>query len=94
MTALYKKCLEFTIATELTITDVVAPPVKSCAKASCDEPAKIIMDIKKVTVEPSPDSIPITPKIIPNGTTGIRRGRTSKHPFEKILYLMLMTGKL
>jgi hypothetical protein len=47
--------------------------------------AKIIIDIKKVTVEPSPDSIPITPKIIPKGTTGIRSGITSRHPFEKIL---------
>jgi hypothetical protein len=68
--------------------------VKSCAKASWDEPAKIIIDIKKVTVEPSPDSIPITPKIIPNGTTGIRSGITSRHPFEKILYWIFMTGKL
>jgi hypothetical protein len=45
-------------------------------------------------VEPSPDSIPITPKIIPNGTTGIRSGITSRHPFEKILYWIFMTGKL
>ena len=86
MTALYKKCRKFTMATELTITGVVAPPVKSCANASWDEPAKIIIYIKKVTVEPSPDSIPMTPKIIPKGTTGIRRGSTSRQPFEKILY--------
>jgi hypothetical protein len=38
-----------------------------------------------VTVGPSPDSIPITPKITPKGTTGIRSGMTSRHPFEKIL---------
>ena len=94
MTALYKKCLEFTMATELTITGVVAPLVKSCANANCDEPAKIIIDIKKVTVEPSPDSIPITPKIIPNGTTGINKGITSFNPNIKILNLKLIFIKV
>jgi hypothetical protein len=54
----------------------------------------MIIDIKKVTVEPRPDSIPITPKITPKGTTGIRSGITSRHPFEKILYWTFMTEKL
>ena len=47
-----------------------------------------------MTVGPSPDSIPITPKITPKGTTGIRSGMTSRHPFEKILKQIFISGEL
>ena len=34
-----------------------------------------------------PNSIPITPKIIPNGTTGIIKGLTSIIPLDKVFNL-------
>ena len=72
--------------------DVIATRVDAPAEISCKitiwlAPLNIIIDVAYVKYGPKPSSIPIAPNIIPNGTTGIIRGKTSIIPFEKVLDL-------
>ena len=44
-----------------------------------------MIDDAYVRYGPNPSSIPIAPKIIPNGITGIIKGKISIEPFKKVL---------
>ena len=61
-----------------------APPDKSWINTIWDAPPKIIKDVAYVINGEKPNSIPIAPKIIPKGTTGIKSGDISSKPFLKI----------
>ena len=89
-TAPYNKCLEFTAPTELRIIRDDAPAENNCKKIIWDAPPKIIIDIPIVVYPLNPSSMANTPKMIPNGTTGIINGLTSCIPFKKILSLLFI----
>ena len=86
----YNKCLEFTAPTELKITNEEAPAENNWRKIICDAPPKIITDIAIVVNGVNPKSIANTPKIIPNGTTGIINGLVSFMPLKKFFDLLLI----
>ena len=86
----YNKCLEFTAPTELKITKDDAPAENNCRKIIWDAPPKIITDIAIVVNGVNPKSIAKTPKIIPNGTTGIIKGLVSFIPLKKICDLLFI----
>jgi hypothetical protein len=52
----------------------------NCKNTICDAPPNIIKEVAKVSNGVNPNSIPIAPNIIPKGTTGINKGRTSMIP--------------
>ena len=62
----------------------------NCNNTICEAPPKTIIDIPKVIYGPIPNSIPITPNIIPKGTTGIMSGLTSSIPLPRILSLVFI----
>ena len=86
-TAPYNKCLEFTAPTDVIVTKEEAPPENNWSKTIWEAPPNIIIDIPNVMYALRPNSIPITPKMIPNGTTGIIKGLTSIIPLDKVLDL-------
>jgi hypothetical protein len=85
----YKKCLELTTNVDPIVIIEDAPPDSNCKKTIWDAPPKIINEVAKVSMGENPSSIPIAPKIIPNGTTGISKGSTSKEPLKKSLDLII-----
>ena len=70
-----------------------APPENNCKNTICEAPPKIINEVANVSSTLKPNSIPIAPKIIPNGTTGINKGKTSIMPFTNNLdfFIILMS---
>ena len=79
-TAPYNKCLEFTAPTELRIIRDDAPAENNCKKTIWLAPLKIIIEVAYVRYGPKPNSMPIAPKIIPKGITGIIKGNISIIP--------------
>ena len=69
---------------EVIATKDDAPAENNCKKTIWLAPLKIIIEVAYVRYGPKPNSMPIAPKIIPKGITGIIKGNISIIPLLKI----------